>query len=336
MEMLLALESSCDETAIAIIDTGGDLRGSVISSQAEIHKAYGGVVPEVASRRHLAVVRPLFDRALQEAGARLEDMVAFAATAGPGLASSLLVGNTLAKSLALALDRPFLAVNHLEGHLLSPFIGDAPALQPNVSLVASGGHTMLVRVDAPGRYTLLGRTRDDAAGEAFDKGARLLGLPYPGGPEIDRLAVSGRADAHDFPRSFLDGNSLEFSFSGLKTSLRYLLPKLDLSVPGAMEDVCASYQEAIVSVLVEKTILAARQQGLSLVAASGGVTCNVRFRRHFSSRCDAEGLAWRLAEPRWCTDNAAMIAWAALLRWREGVSDPLERDVDPNLPLAFG
>ena len=332
--MLLALESSCDETAAAICTSEGELLASAIASQVDIHRLYGGVVPEVASRNHILHVRPLVEQVLAEAGVKLADMRAFAATAGPGLVSSLLIGTSMAKALAAAENKPFLAMNHMEGHLLSPFMAGNGPPRPCVALIVSGGHTMLLHMQGVGQYRLLGKTRDDAAGEAFDKVAKMLGLPYPGGPEIDKLAAQGRADAHAFPRSFLDGHSLEFSFSGLKTAVLYELPKLDLQNPATLADVCASVQEAILEVLVEKLVLAARQCGEKLVTVSGGVSCNRGLRDKLATRCQREGLTLLLARPELCTDNAGMIAYAAMQRFKLGQSSPLTADVDPNLPLV--
>ncbi len=332
--MLLALESSCDETAAAICTADGVLLASAIASQIEIHRQYGGVVPEVASRNHVLHVRPLVEQVLAEAGVKLADMRAFAATTGPGLVSSLLIGTSMAKALAAAENKPFLAMNHMEGHLLSPFMAGNGPPRPCVALIVSGGHTMLLHMQGVGQYRLLGKTRDDAAGEAFDKVAKMLGLPYPGGPEIDNLASQGRADAYAFPRSFLDGHSLEFSFSGLKTAVLYELPKLDLQNPATLADVCASVQEAILEVLVEKLILAARQCREKLVTVSGGVSCNRGLRAKLSARCEKEGLSLLLARPELCTDNAGMIAYAAVQRFQLGQTSPLTADVDPNLPLV--
>jgi N6-L-threonylcarbamoyladenine synthase len=332
--MLLALESSCDETAAAICTAEGELLASAIASQVDIHRLYGGVVPEVASRNHILHVRPLVEQVLAEAGVKLADMRAFAATTGPGLVSSLLIGTSMAKALAAAENKPFLAMNHMEGHLLSPFMAGNGPPRPCVALIVSGGHTMLLHMQGVGQYRLLGKTRDDAAGEAFDKVAKMLGLPYPGGPEIDKLAAQGRADAHAFPRSFLDGHSLEFSFSGLKTAVLYELPKLDLQNPATLADVCASVQEAILEVLVEKLVLAARQCSEKLVTVSGGVSCNRGLRDKLTTRCQREGLTLLLARPELCTDNAGMIAYAAMQRFKLGQSSPLTADVDPNLPLV--
>jgi len=331
---LLALESSCDETAAAICTLEGELIASRIASQIDIHRQYGGVVPEVASRNHILHVRPLVAQALADSGKNLRDMAAFAATSGPGLVSSLLIGTSMAKALAIAEDKPFLAVNHMEGHLLSPFMNGNGPVRACVALIVSGGHTLLVRVHGVGRYELLGRTRDDAAGEAFDKVAKMIGLPYPGGPEIDKLARQGDPQAFAFPRSFLDGNSLEFSFSGLKTAVLYELPKLDLHSERTLADLCASVQAAIVEVLVDKLMLAAKRSRAELVTVSGGVSCNRGLREALTTRCSKEGLQLLLARPDLCTDNAGMIAFAAVQRFNAGHSSPLEADVDPNLSLV--
>ena len=241
--LILALETSCDESAVAMCDGTGRILAAAISSQIPDHQPYGGVVPELAARNHLIRIRPLILQVLTEAEVTLSQIDAFAATAGPGLASSLLIGNTIAKSLALSCSKPYLAINHLEGHLLSPFLGKPEGIQPGVALIVSGGHTLLLHLRGPGDYPLLGRTRDDAAGEAFDKVARMLGLPYPGGPEIDRFSRTGNPAAFDFPRSMKDSGDFAFSFSGLKTSMFYLLPTLGDTVAARLPDLCASFQE---------------------------------------------------------------------------------------------
>lgn len=333
-DCLLALESSCDETAAAICTLEGELIAGRIASQIEIHRQYGGVVPEVASRNHILHVRPLVQQVLADAGKTLGDMSAFAATSGPGLVSSLLIGTSMAKALAISENKPFLAVNHMEGHLLSPFMGGNGPVRACVALIVSGGHTMLVRVRGVGRYELLGRTRDDAAGEAFDKVAKMIGLPYPGGPEIDKLATRGDPTAFAFPRSFLDGCSLEFSFSGLKTAVLYELPRVDLKSEQVLADLSASVQAAIIEVLVEKLVLAAKQCGETLVTVSGGVSCNRGLRAALTARCAKAGLQLLLARPDLCTDNAGMIAFAAAQRFSIGHTSPLEADVDPNLSLV--
>ena len=331
---VLALESSCDETAAAVCSLDGAVLSSEVASQAAIHRQYGGVVPEVASRNHIRHVRPLVQAVMADAGVHLADIAAFAATSGPGLVSSLLVGTSMAKALAVAEGKPFLSINHMEGHLLSPFMGDNGPVRPCVALIVSGGHTMLVQIRALNEYVLLGKTRDDAAGEAFDKIAKMLGLPYPGGPEIDKLASEGDPNAFAFPRSFMEHDNLEFSFSGLKTAVLYEMPNLDLGNPRIMRDVCASVQAAITGVLVEKLVAAARRVGESLVTVSGGVSCNRGLRAALVSRCAAEGLDLLLASPRYATDNAAMIAYTAAQKFRLGMTSPLGVDVDPNLPLV--
>jgi len=332
--VILALETSCDETAVALSDGDGRVLASEISTQIAEHQPYGGVVPEIASRNHMVRVRPLVEQALEKAGVRLEEVDCFAATAGPGLASSLLIGSTVAKALALACGRPFLAVNHLEGHLLSPFIGRETGVQPGVALIVSGGHTLLLHLRGAGDYSLLGRSRDDAAGEAFDKVAKMLGLPYPGGPEMDRCSRGGDCGAFDFPRSMLDSGDYAFSFSGLKTAMLYLLPQLGGTVSARLPDLCASFQEAVVDVLVTKSLRAAREFGGKSISVSGGVSCNARLREVFTERCRRARLELFLAAPSLTTDNAAMIAFAALHRFRAGHRSALEEDVNPNMPLT--
>jgi N6-L-threonylcarbamoyladenine synthase len=343
MKTILALETSCDETAVAIL-RGGDLLASEVASQIAAHEQYGGVVPEVASRNHLIHAPRLIELVLAGAGVGLAEIDAFAATAGPGLASSLMIGASMAKGLAVAAGKPYLAINHLEGHLLSPFVAsastrsagendrrdaDATAIPPHVGLVVSGGHTMTVRVRAVGQYEIIGRTVDDAAGEAFDKVAKLLGLGYPGGPEIERRARDGKNDRFDLPRSMPD--SPNFSFSGLKTAVRYLLPKLKGDY---LADLCASFQQAVVDVLVRKTIEAAKRSSINLVTVSGGVSCNGELRRQLAEACRRNGLELKMAEPWLCTDNAAMIAFAASLRLEHGFTSRVTEEIDPNLALA--
>jgi len=330
--VILAIETSCDETAVALLRAPGKLLAGEVASQIELHSRFGGVVPEVASRNHLLALRPLIERAVGAAGVGLEEVDALAATAGPGLATSLMIGFSAAKGLAVGLRKPFFAINHLEGHLLSPFFGGA--VEPCVALVVSGGHTMLVEVLEAGNYRLLGQTRDDAAGEAFDKVAKLLRLPYPGGPEIDRLARTGDAARFPLPRSMIGSGDAAFSFSGLKTAVRYLLPKVDLDHAQTVADVCASFQEAAVDVLVAKTMAATRRCGRRMVTVSGGVSCNSRLRARFREACAAEGIELRLAAAALCTDNAAMIAFVAAGRLGRGERSPLTAEISPNLPLA--
>ena len=327
---LLAIETSCDETAAAVL-RGTTLLASEVASQVMVHQAYGGVVPEVASRNHLRMLQPVIRAALKSAGISMDDLDAFAATCGPGLATSLMIGASAAKALAVARDKPYLAINHLEGHLLSPFFGTTEGVQPAVALVVSGGHTLLVEIEKPGSYRLLGQTHDDAAGEAFDKVGKLLGLPYPGGPNVNRLAAEGDPQRFDLPRSMLDSDDLHFSFSGLKTAVRYLLPKLEAP---HLPDICASFQEAVVDVLVTKTVRAVKLTGRRIVAVSGGVSCNTRLREKFRGACAARGLELLLAETALGTDNAAMIGYVAALKLAQGERSPLTSDIDPNLRLA--
>ena len=289
--IILAIETSCDETAIAIL-RGNELLASEVASQTE-HEAYGGVVPEVASRNHLLHAPRLLESALEKAGIDLKEVDAFAATAGPGLASSLMIGASIAKGLALGFTRPYLAINHLEGHLLSPFFTGDFKIEPNVSLIVSGGHTLLVEVHGLGEYRILGRTVDDAAGEAFDKVAKMLGLGYPGGPEIERRALAGHAARFDFPRSMLDSGDHNFSFSGLKTAVRYQIAKLPAISEDIRDDLCASFQRAVVEVLVKKTLRVARECGVKLVTLSGGVSCNRELRDRMNDACSRSDASHR-------------------------------------------
>jgi N6-L-threonylcarbamoyladenine synthase len=327
MKTILALETSCDETAVAIL-RGRELAASEVASQIAEHEKFGGVVPEVASRNHLVHAPRLLARVARKAKIDISGIDAFAATSGPGLASSLMIGASIAKGLAIGFSKPYLAINHLEGHLLSPFFGE-PKIKPNVSLVVSGGHTMSIFVRRVGDYEVIGRTVDDAAGEAFDKIAKLLGLGYPGGPEIEKRAVNGDQKRFDLPRSMPDSEN--FSFSGLKTAVRYLLPKLKGDY---LADLCASVQEAIVDVLVCKTINAAKKHDVDLVTLSGGVSCNRELRKQLAEASKHQGFEFKTAEPSLCTDNAAMIAFAAMLKLESGVSSNVTEEIDPNLALA--
>lgn len=329
--LVLAIETSCDETAVAILRAPRDILASEVASQIDLHKRYGGVVPEVASRNHLPRIRPLIEAALHRSGSLLTDIDCVAATRGPGLLTSLLVGYSAAKGLAIGLGKPFIGINHLEGHLLSPFLPGIDRAFPSIGLIVSGGHTMLVRSTGIGAYHLLGRTLDDAAGEAFDKVAKLLELPYPGGPEIDRLARQGNPKKFDLPRSMAKSGDFNFSFSGLKTAVRYLLPKLEGDFHA---DLCASFQEAVVDVLVQKTVRAAERSGVQLVTVSGGVSANSRLRSRMLEATTSARLDLKLASPSLSTDNAAMIAYAALERYQLGYRTDLREDADPNLQLV--
>jgi len=328
--LALAIETSCDDTAAAVVDSDLHVHSSVIESSIDQHRAFGGVVPEVASRNHLLAVDPLVRRSLAEACVTPRDLGAVAATSGPGLAPALLVGASYAKGFALALGIPYLALNHLEGHLLSPFLG-AEEIPPHVALLVSGGHTQLTLVRAAGDYTVLGRTLDDAAGEAFDKAAKLLGLPYPGGIEIDRLAASGNPKAHKFPQAFTGHGNLDFSFSGLKTSVRYFLekhPDLPKSEQG-MADLCASIRAAIVGVLLLKTERAIEESRLRRVALSGGVAANSALREGVTALCTAKGWELHLPSPGLATDNASMMAFVAMHHLRTGASSPIAHEITP-------
>jgi N6-L-threonylcarbamoyladenine synthase len=333
--LILAIESSCDETAVALVRGVAGARAEVlaseISSQIALHREHGGVVPELASRNHSLHLRGLVEKALADAGVTMGEVDAFAATTGPGLASSLLIGSTAAKAMACATHKPFLGINHLEGHLLSPFI-EHTVVPAHLALIVSGGHTLLLDVERPGAYRRLGGTRDDAAGEAFDKVGKMLGLPYPGGPEIEKAAHTGNPRAYDFPRSMLHDPHLDFSFSGLKTAVLYTLQREDgkVSVP----DLSASFQQAVIEVLVGKTLRAAGQAGRDTIALSGGVSLNRALREAFATACNRAGFTLVIAAPGVCTDNAAMIGFAALLRHLQGAWSPLGDDIHPNLPLA--
>jgi N6-L-threonylcarbamoyladenine synthase len=332
---ILAIETSCDETAVAVVrGTPGQaaaILSSEISSQIELHREHGGVVPELASRDHSLRLDGLVRSALDHARIDIRDVDAFAATSGPGLASSLLIGTSATKGMACALGRPFIGVNHLEGHLLSPFIG-ATQVPRHLALIVSGGHTLLIDVAGAGRYRKLGSTRDDAAGEAFDKVGKMLGLSYPGGPEIEQAARDGDASAFVFPRSMLADPHFDFSFSGLKTAVLYTLR--DLIGPPPVADIAASFQQAVIDILVGKTLRAAAKTGHRTIAISGGVSLNNALRTALASACQDAGIAFAASDARWCTDNAAMIGFAALLRHHAGIQSPLEEDIDPNLALA--
>ncbi len=339
---LLAVETSCDETSASVVRDGAVL-SNVVSSQIKLHAEYGGVVPELATREHLRNWQPVTEAALRAAGIAVADLEAIAATQGPGLPNALMIGFKAAQALAFALSKPFVGVNHHEAHLYSPWITGQPPradfkhFEPNVSLIVSGGHTMLVHVRAELDHIVLGSTLDDAAGECFDKVGKLMGLPYPGGPELDRLAAEGSATAHDFPRPLLREANDDFSFAGLKTSVRYFLQKNPalLDDGRALRDVCASVQAAIVETLVTKTVRAARRLGVGCVTASGGVTCNRALRAGLESACRRHRLSLRLAERSLCTDNAGMIGVLAERKLLHGgTTTLLDAEIEPGWHLA--
>ena len=327
---ILAIETSCDETAAAVVEDGHIVRSSVVSSQVDLHARFGGVVPEIASRAHVELVNPVIAEALVEAGCELSDLDAVAATCGPGLAGALLIGVSAAKAIALATGLPYVGVNHLEGHLYAAWLDEPDAELPMAVLLVSGGHTMLIAMDGPGDYRVLGETVDDAAGEAFDKVARVLGLGYPGGPAIDHLAATGNPDAIAFPRPMLrDG--LDFSFSGLKTAV---INHIREYPEGDVADIAASFQEAVVDTLVTKLGLAADVCDARTLVIGGGVAANSRLRTGVLDLALETGRQARLPSFAMCTDNAAMIGAAAYHRLLADGPTGLDGGATPNLRLA--
>ncbi|WP_026437221.1 tRNA (adenosine(37)-N6)-threonylcarbamoyltransferase complex transferase subunit TsaD [Acidovorax sp. JHL-9] len=339
--LILGIESSCDETGVALVrSTGGvavpSLLAHALHSQIEMHQAYGGVVPELASRDHIRRVLPLTEAVMAEAGQRLADVDVVAYTRGPGLAGALLVGAGVACALGAALDKPVLGVHHLEGHLLSPFLSADPPEFPFVALLVSGGHTQLMRVDGVGRYELLGETIDDAAGEAFDKSAKLMGLGYPGGPALSRLAEQGDPAAFKLPRPLLHSGNLDFSFAGLKTAVLTQAKKLGDALEARKPDLAASTEAAIVEVLVKKTLTALKQTGLKRVVVAGGVGANRHLRAQLNAACAQGKVRVHYPELHLCTDNGAMIAMAAAMRLQAGqqmANRAYAFDVKPRWPL---
>jgi len=331
---VLAIETSCDETAASVVEDGRRALSDVVATQIEIHRRWGGVVPELASRNHVVQVMPVVDEALSRAGVGPAELDGLAVTSGPGLVGALLVGVQVAKALALAWGKPLVGVNHLEGHLVAAFLSDRPPAFPYLGLVVSGGHTSLYDARAFGDYRLLGRTRDDAAGEAFDKGAKLLGLPYPGGVAIDHLARTGDPSAVRFPKAIVKGADLDFSFSGLKTALLHHVRKNGVPEGQGLADLCASYQEAIVRALVEKAFRAARRLQHPRLVLSGGVAANSRLRAAATARgAEYEDLEVLVPEVRLCTDNAAMIGVAGTQALLRGVRSGPDLAADPGWRL---
>lgn len=349
--LILGIETSCDETAAAVLEGGSIIRSNIVASQATLHAPYGGIVPELASRRHLENILPIVTQALDHAHVRLQDLEAIAVTTGPGLVGSLLVGVSIAKSLAYILGIPLIAVNHLEGHIHAIFLENPDLEYPFTSLVVSGGHTHLYHVEGEGRYLALARARDDAAGEAFDKVAKLLGLGYPGGPFIEKAASKGNPRAISFPRSFLGNGSLDFSFSGLKTAVLYYLGGLGYRVHGSgfgsrdskeegfldpqlVADIAASFQQAVIEVLTRNTIKGARAKKAKRIVLTGGVACNQALRSYLRTRAQEEGLEVLFPSPPLCTDNGAMIARAGYRRLLKGERAGLDLNASANLPLC--
>jgi N6-L-threonylcarbamoyladenine synthase len=335
--LILAIETSCDDTGAAVVLDGRKILANIVSSQVPIHQKYGGVVPELASRKHIESIVPIVAEALKTAGVSLKDIDGVAVTQGPGLVGSLLVGLSFAKSAAFAMGLPFIGVNHVEAHLSAIFLEEKPPRFPFIGLVVSGGHTSLFRMDGFGKYARLGQTRDDAAGEAFDKVAKLLGLGYPGGPIIDELSRTGNPRAIRFPRALLSKNSLDFSFSGVKTAVVNYI-KTHLEPPeGYSEDVIkeivSGFQEAVVEVLVKKTVQAAQQQGLKRIVLSGGVAANQRLRQRMKEESLHQKLKVYLPSPSFCTDNAAMVGVVGYEYLKRGIQSPLSLNAFSNLPL---
>ncbi|RUM37654.1 MAG: tRNA (adenosine(37)-N6)-threonylcarbamoyltransferase complex transferase subunit TsaD [Desulfobulbus sp.] len=332
--LILAIESSCDDTAAAVLRDNSVVLSNVISSQFDVHEKYGGIVPELASRCHIEAIWPVVNEALDTAGITLQDIDLIAATQGPGLVGSLLVGFTFAKAIALVNSIPCTGVDHMAGHLLAIMLeGNKPEF-PYTALVVSGGNTSIFTVNSPINFSLQGRTRDDAAGEAFDKVAKLLDLGYPGGPVVSRLAEKGNPAAIDFPRAWLDKHSLDFSFSGLKTSVVNQVNRYrQKNEPVPTEDICASFQQAVVDVLIEKTVRAAKNSGHMRIVAGGGVAANSALRQQLDKRCQQEGLTCFLPSPVFCTDNAAMIGLAGYHQYALGNTVSPDADAFSRSPL---
>lgn len=331
---ILGIESSCDETAAAVVKNGREVLSNIISSQIVIHRKFGGVVPEIASRKHIENIMPVIDAALREANVSLEQIDAVAVTYGPGLVGALLVGLSAAKSLAWAADKPLIGVNHLEGHVFANFLADEDLKPPFMALVVSGGHTALLKVTGYNSFELLGQTRDDAAGEAFDKIARVMGLPYPGGPEIERLAMGGNDEAMHFPLAKLD-KPYEFSFSGLKSAvINYLHNQEQAGREVNRSDVAASFQRAVVDALVKQAVLAMQATGYQKIVLAGGVSANKTLQNTLAQAMEGIGAQLVHPTPILCTDNAVMIACRGYFMYQIGIKSPLDLNAVPSLKLG--
>jgi len=332
---ILAIESSCDETAAAVVKNGREVVSNVISSQIALHTLYGGVVPEIASRKHIEKINQVIEEALKEAGVTLQDITAIAVTYGPGLVGALLVGVSAAKAISFATGIPIIGVHHIEGHISANYIENKDLEPPYVCLVVSGGHSHLVVVKDYGEYEIIGRTRDDAAGEAFDKVARAIGLGYPGGPKIDKLSKEGNPEAIRFPRAKVDDNEYDFSFSGLKSAVLNYLNGCQMKGEAVCEaDVAASFQKAVIDVLVEHGIHAVKKYGYNKFAIAGGVASNSSLRQAFEAECEKRNIEFYHPSPIFCTDNAAMIGVAGYYEYIKGVRSGLELNAVPNLRLG--
>ncbi len=333
---ILGIETSCDETSAAVV-TDGVVRSNVVAAQVD-HARYGGVVPELASRAHLRLIVPVVEEAIRRAGVSMAQLDGVAAVSGPGLVGSLLVGLSYGKALAFSLGRPFVGVNHMEAHVISNLLETQKPASPFVNLTVSGGHTQLILVRAPFEYDVLGETIDDAAGEAFDKVAKMLGLEYPGGPAVDRRATQGNPSAIHFPRSSFDPEGYQFSFSGLKTAVLYYLRDVHFDAANAsaafVNDVCASFQAAVVDVLVKKLFRAAEAYGVRDVAIAGGVSANSSLRSRATAEADRRGMRLFIPKLEYCTDNGAMVAMTGFLRLAGGAPSSLELSAEPNLSLS--
>lgn len=333
--IVLGIETSCDETSAAVVAGGRRILSNVISSQVDLHKKFGGVVPEIASRKHVELTLPVIHQALEEAGLELVEVDAIGVTYGPGLVGALLVGLTAAKGLAFAAGKPLIGIHHIEGHIAANYLEDPELEPPFICLVASGGHSHIVHVRDYNRFEILGQTRDDAAGEAFDKIARAVGLGYPGGPLIDKAAVNGNPKAIEFPRVYFGDGSLDFSFSGLKTAVLNYLNNLEQKGEAVrVEDLCASFQQAVVDVLVRNTLEAAVRKQVKCVALAGGVAANSQLRAGMREKVQANGMKMVYPRPVLCTDNAAMIASAAYFEYEKGKTSDLYLNAVPGLKLG--
>lgn len=332
---ILAIETSCDETAAAVVKNGREVLSNIISSQIDLHKLYGGVVPEIASRKHIEKINQVIEEALTSANVSLQEIDAIGVTYGPGLVGALLVGVAEAKALSFATKKPLVGVHHIEGHVSANYIENKELEPPFLCLIVSGGHTHLVLVKDYGKYEIIGRTRDDAAGEAFDKVARAIGLGYPGGPKIDKLSKEGNQEAITFPRAQIEGAPYDFSFSGLKSAVLNHINYCDMkNIELNRADVAASFQEAVIDVLVSKTIMAAKEHGMKKIAIAGGVAANSSLREAMKAACEENGLSFYYPSAIYCTDNAAMIGVAAYYEFCKGTRHGLDLNAIPNLKIG--